>query len=376
MVNEELYGEDLLTLQQEKGEICVSIIVPTHRLSPERRADKPEVKRAMEKAKQLLRYKYKPEKAELLIGKMDELFKMIDFSHNTEGLGFYFSPSVSLTVKFPFTVEEKVMADNNFELRDLLYKINFGKPYYVLLLSERGAKLFEGSWQEVSEIRDKNFPLEYQDEFIYDRPSRSSSYAGQAHVKSFERDKSVMEEKRFTDFFRYADILLKDYLRDDISLILLGPEKELAWFDKISDNSKHIIQKSPGNYNYFNLKQIADAAWPAMQQHLQQERVMLVREFEEKIGEQRGVSGIQQVWEAAKEGRAFKLLVEKDYRSPGFVTANDYRLYLRPPKETHRALADAVDELIEMVIEKKGKVYFTDNDMLKDYQRIALITRY
>ena len=113
-----------------------------------------------------------------------------------------------------------------------------------------------------------------------------------------------------------------------------------------------------------------------MHSHQDNERVQLIKEFTEKIGEHLGISGIQEVWEATKEGKAFKLLVEKDFRSPGFAEKEAYHLYLRPPQKPHRVLADAVDDIIEMVLEKNGHVFFTDNGMLKDYQRIALITRY
>jgi peptide subunit release factor 1 (eRF1) len=101
-----------------------------------------------------------------------------------------------------------------------------------------------------------------------------------------------------------------------------------------------------------------------------------VKEFIEKIGEHHAVNGIQEVWKAAKEGRGLKLLVEKDYRKPGFLNNDETHLFLTPPKTIHRIVADAVDDIIEMVWEKNGQVVFTENDLLKDYQRIALITRY
>ena len=85
----------------------------------------------------------------------------------------------------------------------------------------------------------------------------------------------------------------------------------------------------------------------------------LVKEFEEKIGEGLGLSGIQDTWTAAREGKAFKLLVEKDYRQPGFILAeNEYHLYLHPPKKTYKVLADAVDDIIETVLEKKRLCLF------------------
>jgi hypothetical protein len=117
-------------------------------------------------------------------------------------------------------------------------------------------------------------------------------------------------------------------------------------------------------------------AWPVMRAHLQMERQELITEFAEKIGEHLGVSGVQEVWQAAVEGKAFKLLVEKDYRVPGFVDTDGYRLLLHPPRSPHTSIPDVVDEIIETVLGKNGSVYFVENDQLRDYGHIALIERY
>ena len=376
MANEKLLGEDLQALQNEKGDICISIIVPTHRLSPERRADKLNVKRAIEKAEQLLKYKYSEEIAHTLTAKMKNLFQRINFIHNNEGIGLYVSSNIGLSVQFPFPVEEKIIVEESFEVRDLLYKVNYSNPYYVLLLTEKGARLYDGSWNELHEIKDKNFPVEYEEEYIYSPPSRTTSYAGQAHVKSFEKDKSEMEEIRLKNFFHGIDKKLSDYLMNNASLIVLGIKKEISYFEKVTMHNKQIAGKVPGSYSYSNLNQLSEIVWPVMYFYLQDKRMELINEFEEKIGQHLGISGIQDIWSAASEGKAFKLMVEKDYRCPGFVTENNYVLSLRPPQKPHKVLTDAVDDLIEMVLEKGGQVFFVDNGLLKDYQRIALITRY
>lgn len=376
MPNEKLVGEDILQLRNERGNICVSVIVPTHRTSPERRADKQEVEKVLDNAKQLLRYKYPEDQISPLLRSMDELLASVDFMHNTEGIGLYISSNVKLAVQFPFPVQEKVLVDDNFEIRDLLYKISYATPYYVLMLTEQGGRFFEGRWKGLAEIKDNNWPKEYKDEYVYEKPVRSSSHAGYAHVKNYEKDKPELEAIRFKNFFQEVDKALNSYFTDNISLVLLGPEKELAWFEEVSRHKKNMIGKIRGNYNHSNSESLADMAWPVMLAYLQDERQQLINEFVEKIGERLGISGIQEIWEAAGEGRGFKLLVEKDFRCPGFVVENDPHLWLRPPQKPHRILADVVDELIERVIEKGGQVYFTDNDMLKDYGRVALIMRY
>jgi hypothetical protein len=376
MKSKKIFSKELLTMQKEKGKICVSIIVPTHRLSPDRRVDKLEVERAIDKAKQFLEFKYAESEIKPLLQALDELYKDINFTHNSDGLGLYVSPNIKKAVQFFSPVEEKVMVGDNFEMRDLMYKLNYANPYFVLLLTEKDVKLFEGTWDNLTEINDKNFPKEYHEEYIYNPPSPGTSYAGYAHVKSFEKDKPALEEIRFKDFFRQADESLNDYLKNTAPLIILAPEEELEWFEKISKHKKQIVKKIAGSYNYSNQKQLADIVWPAMRLHFDNEIEQLIKEFKEKIGESHGISGIQEVWKAAKEGKAFKLLVEKDYSKPGFVDKDAYHLYLHTPQKPHTILADAVDDVIEMVLEKNGQVFFTDNGKLEDYQHIALITRY
>ena len=277
MISEKLLDEELLSMLKEKENICVSIIVPTHRLSPERRVDKLEVERAIDNAKQFLQSSYTEPKIRPLLQALDELYRDIDFTHNSDGLGLFISTNTKLAVRFPFPVEEKVIVGDNFELRDLMYKENYAKPYFVLLLTEKQVRLYEGTWNVLTEVKDKNFPNAYKEEYIYNPPSQSSSYAGYSHVKSFEKDKSELEAIRFKDFFRHADELLNDYLMGDKPLIVLGIEKALAWFESISEHKQNIIGKIAGSYNHSSLKQIVEKVWPVMGSHLNNERLRLIR---------------------------------------------------------------------------------------------------
>jgi hypothetical protein len=369
-------GGEISLLQKGKGTICISIIVPTHRRSPGRVADKPGTEKLIKYAKEWLRVKYTESDLTSLLQSLDELYKEIDFMHNFEGIGLYVSDHFKMLVQFPFPVEEKVMVGDSFEVRDLLYKQDYGKPYLVLLISENRIRLFRGSWRELEEIKNEHFPRRYEEEYIYNHPSRSTSYAGEAHVKDFEKDKSVLEEIRFKDFFIKTDDLISKYNSGNNSIILLGSQKELAWFETVTSHKISIAGKLYGNYDHESLAELAAITWPVMYEHLQQERRQLIDEFIEKSGWEKAISGISRIWQAASEGRALKLIVEKDYRVPGFVGKDDNQLYLHAPAVLHHIVADAVDDLMEMVLEKNGTVTFVDNDLLKDYNRIALITRY
>jgi hypothetical protein len=306
---------------------------------------------------------------------IDEIYDTIDFSHNSDGLGIYISSDIKLAVQFPFPVEEKVMVGDSFEIRDLLYKDNFSVPYLVILLSKNQIRLFKGLLDELEEIIDESFPLSYEEEYEYNPPSRGTPFTGHTTVRNFEKEKSSLQEIRFQQFCHKADKLLNQYVTT-LPIILLGVEKDIAWFQKVSAHSTNLVLTIDGNYDYLNQKQLTDIIWPVMFEHLQHQRALLIKELDEKLGGHLVVSGIQNVWQATKEGKAFKLLVEKDFRKSGFITDDGYQFHERPTSKPYKIVSDAVDDIMEMVLKMGGQVFFTDNQLLKDYQQIALITRY
>ncbi len=373
-----LTGEELVTLiQKERGKICISIIVPSHKTSPERRVDRLQVERAILQAREELLHSYREEEIEPLRQSLDELYNQIDFNHNTLGIGLFVSSVVKQLIHFFFPVKEKVVIGPSFEIRDILYQTNYARRYFTLMLSEKEARLFEGRLTSLLEITDHNFPKKYVDDYIYAHPARDSSSIGNAVVRVFEKDKSQLEEIRYQHFAGEVGDVLKDYLMNDAPLIIAGTKKDLSYFKIATHNRLHVIGEVPGNYFYAGATELGELSWKVLRPFLDQARQNLVRGFEEKIGGGLGVTGMTEIWKAVVEGRGLDLLVEKDFSHPGFLTNDDpNHLHLSPPKGPHRILADAVDDLIERVLEKNGNVIFLENDSLRDYQRMALITRY
>lgn len=98
--------------------------------------------------------------------------------------------------------------------------------------------------------------------------------------------------------------------------------------------------------------------------------------LDDALGKKLAVTGILSVWQAAEEGKGLILLVEKDYALPGFVTEEGSKLFLHPPAEPHRIITDAVDDVMETVLAKGGKVKMVENGKLNNYEHMALILRY
>ena len=134
----------------EKESPCISIVIPTHRFSKERRQDPKALEKAASKAKSLLQNSAWPkDKIQSLSTKIDAVVENIDYVRMQEGLAIFISPNISKFFLLPFPVTEKIMLGKTFELRDLFYFIQFLKPYYLLAVSKKRIRMFRGDGQDI-----------------------------------------------------------------------------------------------------------------------------------------------------------------------------------------------------------------------------------
>lgn len=376
-MNDNTQDNTLRILQNEKSDICISIIMPTHRLSPDRRADPAQLQKTLQAVETYLQGKYDHATATPLIQAMNELYKQIDFKHVTAGIGLFVSANVKKLVHFFFPVTERVMIAKSFDTRDLLYESYYDTPYIVLSLSQKEVKLFNARLNRLITIIDQHFPKKNTAEYEYSRPNRGKAYAGHSFLKDIEKDKSEMEAVRLKSFFRETDELLNNYASNEVPLIITGEKKDLAFFRQVTTHEQDIACTIPGNYAIYNEQELGALTWKAIKLFLDNRKEKLVRDFKEKVGEGTGLTGIEKCWKAVQEGKGYILLVEKDYSLPGYLVNNDdYELHLYPPIQPHHLVPDAVYRLIEIVLEKNGEVIILENDALEDFRRVALIARY
>lgn len=367
--------ERVLALLQSNDKVCVSIIIPLTANPAERKIGKELLRKAIQKVKQYLADQYEDITSVRLSQSLDDLNEAINWEHNMSGIGLFVSEHIKWSVPFIFPVKEKIIVNDFFELRDILYDHSYVVPYKVLYLTGKEAKLFDGKLNVLQEIGNAYFPRAYEDDYEYSRSSRGSSYMG--FFKEYERDQSEMRKLRYERFIKGADNALSHHLDSNAKLVIAGPENDLASFKKQTRHSDNIVGQLNGNYDHRPRHELSQLAWMALCASVDRQKQELVREFEELAGSREGLSGLQDIWKAVMEGRGATLFVEKDFMHVGFLTAqDDYHLHLTPPKGMHKTLPDAVNVLIKTMLRKNGTVIILENDMLSVWGHIGLITRY
>lgn len=114
---------------------CVSIVLPFEpKMTP-----KPELirqlKLAIDKAEQKIRENYNNELAKLVLRKLKALSGNLNFSTFKKSIAIYISPLFEKVLYLDIPLQEKVIVNGAFEIRDLLYAKQELRQYMVLVLT-------------------------------------------------------------------------------------------------------------------------------------------------------------------------------------------------------------------------------------------------
>jgi hypothetical protein len=357
---------DVNLIKQSQGYPAVTITLPTHRFAPENKQDPIRVKNLVEQATNRLLAEFGKREIEALVARLQALAESIDYQNTLDGLAIFVNHDFGKVISLPFTLKERVVVDETFFIRDLVFAMNRTPRYWVLALSEKPTRLFEATREHLIEIQEGGFPM------THTRPGGEEPLPG-----GFGVQKSAYRDERHRQFFRDIDAALKPFLTEDpLPLAVVGVERYLSFFNEVSDHKNAILTTLTGSHDKTSAHELGKLVWPLVKLNLDEERHKVFGELDKAIGEKKFVSTVGEVWRLAHEGRGRLLLVEEDFHYPARVDESGNHLTPADDPTAPGVMDDAVDEIISAVLEKQGKVVFVENGQLTDHQRITLILRY
>jgi hypothetical protein len=353
--------QELTKLQSLAQIPALSILLPTHRTSPDNKQDPILVKNLVDEAKRRLSEEFSKREIEPLFERLDRLVDEIDYNHTLDGLALYIGPDIAKLCNLPFSVPARVVIDKTFATRDLVYGLHREQSYWLLLLSQGSTRLISGTGENLEEVFDQNFPFQM-------------TGPGATAPLPFDADTSYLDD-RIRRFFQQVDNALAEHIDDSSSLIVGGIVRQISFFQEVSQYTSAIAGTLTGNFDKTPLHELTPQVLPIMQSVRQTQRIEAMQALDTAVSTQKFVSTIGEVWRLAQEGRGQLLLVEKNYHVPAVLSENGDLILVEAVGGTE-VIDDAVDEIIEAVLTKGGQVTLVDDGSLEEYQKIALILRY
>jgi len=357
---------DVQLLQEIRGYPAVTITAPTHRSAPENRQDPIRVKNLVQEASDRLLKEFSKREIASLLSHLENLAETIDYQHALDGLALFVNRDFGRVFQLPFALQERVVVDETFFTRNLVFALNRTPRYWTLVLSEKPTRLFEGTREHLTEIRGDGFPI------VHGGPGGE-----QALPKGYGVRKSAHRDERHRQFFRQVEAALRPFMVDDpLPLALVGVDRFLAFFKEVTSHGRSIAATLTGSHDKTSAHELGKRVWPLVKEDLAGRRREALSELEKAVNQRRFASTVGEVWRLASEGRGRLLLVEEDFHFPARVDETGRHIVPADDAAAPDVIDDAVDEIIETVLGKGGDVVFVDDGQLEVHQRIALILRY
>jgi hypothetical protein len=353
----------LKALQAHRDYPSVSILAPTHRTAPSNKQDPIKVKNLVRRAIARLHGEFKRREVAAVVKNLQRLVRDVDWEHTLDGLALLASKDRSATVNLPFRVKPRAMIDATFATRDLVYAFNRAAPYRVLVLSHT-VRLYDAWTAVLDEHRARPFPM------VHRGPGGAAKLPGGPGI-----NRSAVRDEALRTFYRSAeDAVVAVQKANPLPLVVVGVDRNLAFYREVTRQADSVIGMLAGNHDQTSPSALGKLVWPVFDAGATLRRTEALVQLDRAVSAHRHASGIDQVWRAAAGGKCRTLLVEKQFKYPADLSPDGNRLLPYTGKGP-AALDDAVDEVIERVMETGGEVFFYGPGDLAVHQQIAAVLR-
>jgi hypothetical protein len=342
---------------------CISIIMPFEPKMGQRATIDSRLENAVAKMKKEMLASYPLEQAFPVLQKLQAFLDKLNYNTHKKSIAIFVSPLVEKVYYLDITVEEKVVLDESFEIRDLIYNKKELNKYLVLVLSSRHTSIFLDDATRFHCI-------------VSNTPGHTADNPSEP-VGNFP-DLSARKEVLLEKFLHLTDnglhIILQSY---PLPLFVMGTDRIIGHYKKLTKNAGHIVSYIHGNFEEAGDAAVRTAVAPHIADWKKIKETGLLHRIEVAAGAGKLVTGIDDVWKATSDRKGKLLVIEKSFRYPAVPgNTSDHLSWKDESTEMPFYIKDAVDDIIEKVLENGGDIEFVDEDALADYGKIALVQYY
>ena len=360
---------DLSDLRKPRDYPAVSVLMPTGRGAQAIREDAIRLRNLLAEARRRLRSdtRVAPDTAEEVMGGLERAADEHDPRHGADALLLYAAPGGehhTFTIDQP--VDERVIVDSGFAIRDLVAAHTRTRRYWLLVLSDHGTRLWDGRGGELTETTRGGFPIAAE-------PPGEDGDAGRRSPRGGHADER--HRRLIRDVLAALETVLA---RDRRPVVVAGVTRHQALFDEMAPPHITVAGRIDGGYDGTSPGTLAELARPVLQAYEDLREVAVLAELEAARGLRRYAAGLEEVMRLVEEGRGEHLVVERGYYAPAIVDHGETVPVDGPlgALKGDGVVDDVVDHVIETTLEYGGEVTFVSDGFLVDHDRIALVTRF
>jgi peptide subunit release factor 1 (eRF1) len=351
-------------LETHEGYPCVTLTMPTGRSMPANAEDPIRLKNLVTEASNRLTEELGKRPAQAALANLQKAAESVDHDKNMDGLAIFANETVEIVLKTRFPLHEKLTIDDRFSLRPIMRAERRAEPYSVLVLSLQDAKLFEGCREDLYEVRGHGFPAE----------NKGAGGASKVPGGPGVNRTAAVDDSR-SRFVRECLDKVAAIPGQPAQIIVTGTEEILSAMAEQIPATLDLMATLAGNYTLENPAALGKKAFEALRDARRIHAQDLLDRLDKARSAQRWESGVQAIAPLALDGRVELLVCGFDHEAPGRFDESTRSMVLIERPHDWKDSDDAVEWIVQRVLQSGGTVRFIEDDLLGD-NPIQAVLRY
>ncbi len=310
---------------------------------------------ALSAAEQELLLRYSREEALPVIERLRKCTRSLNYYTHKRTIAIFISTVMEKVFYLGMEVEPRIVVDQPFEMRQLVHCRKQKKEYLTLVLGPHRSKLYLGKGDNLTLIKTN-------------APSQVSAGKKEGYKKQLSNTTS---EQFLKQMDRELCLMLEAY---PLPLLVLSEPEVWNQFMNVTSNASWLLEHVPVNATEFSMQQLKETIIPIVAEWNHVKQQFLLNQSGEAYKQHLCAAGMEQVYSMAKSGKGKLLVIESDFIAATEQTKGKERNIRQAASFGNRFyIHDAVDDVIEKVLENGGEVEFVEPGVLGVYGRIVLV---
>ncbi len=376
--------DDLKSLMNKQKGPCISLFMPTHRAGAEIQQNQIRLRNLLRDAEEkLLASGLRPAESKTLLEHASGLLgNVIFWRQQSDGLAVFLSADVFRYYCLPIHFDELIVVADRFHVKPLLPVLSGDGRFYILTLSQKGSRLYEGTKQSIREIELETIPKSLAEALQYDdlekqiRVHRGTARGGERGSMLSGGGAELDDAKEnILKYFRQIDKGLHDLLKDErIPLVLAGVDYLFPIYREANTYPHLMDEGITGNPKGISAEHLHKQALEIVRPHFQKAEHDAIAQYRQSSGTGLTSNDIKEIVQAAYHGRIARSLSPQVISNGGFLIRNGMKCnYTNKMTPGSEGLLDfsAIQTFLN-----GGNVFSLPREKMPDDTPIAAVFRY
>ncbi|GAB4232342.1 MAG: hypothetical protein Kow00121_60500 [Elainellaceae cyanobacterium] len=388
-----LSTDHLKKLVEQSQAPCISLYMPAYQAGPEIRQNPIRFKNLVSKAEAMLQEQYNlhADDVSATLKSIQELDQAEFWQHQNKGLAVFSAPGFFQSYRLPLGFNEDVIVSDRFYLKPLMPLLSGDGVFYLLALSQKQIRFFEGSRYGIREVELEGVPNNMNEALSYDETAQTGQFristskggtnnsfqkAGNVHGQG-SPDRDQHKNHDILQFFYQIDHGLQKYLHDkQAPLLLAGVEYLLPLYQEANTYQNLVNEIIPvENVGVLEPNEaLHEQAWAVVEPYHMQAQQNAVELYHDLTGTERASTDLKETIAAAYYGRVDRLFVPVGVQRWGNFDPQANELHLH--EEAEPGDEELLNAAAVQTILNSGTVYAVEPEEVPDQALVAAILRY